>query len=217
MKRSLPLVVLAVALACVAVSAVDFGPLTVGIHIIPAVEAGEGEDRLWDVSLSLGVGLTLDASNRFEVHALTDSQLTSLGMTALYYGRVTDRLTSGVGFMILWPLGAEQELLKPILEAFAHGTGEYTLGPILRGEIGFSVPLLAAAHRMEGWEVIALAELPSLSLAGEFNFEDDAVVRSQLTLQPVITDTTLLKRPIGRISERLLVLPSISGYVRFFP
>jgi len=216
MKRVFLLVVVGVALACVAASAVNFGPLTVGIHVIPAVEAVEG-DRLWDISLSLGMGLTLDASNRFEVHALTDSQLTSLGMTALYYGRVTDRLAGGVGLTVLWPLGAEQELLKPILEAFAHGAAEYTLGPILRGAVGFSVPLLAVAHKFEGWEVITLAELPSLSLAGEFNLEDDAVVRSQLTLQPVITDTTLLKRPIGRVSESLLILPSISGYVRFLP
>ena len=216
MRRTLLLISMLILAAGGVANAVDFGPLTVGVHVIPAVEAGEG-DRHWDLSLSLGIGLTLDVPNRFEIHALTDSHLTSLGLTALYYGRITDRLTGGGGVTVLWPLGEQQKLLKPIVEAFALAAVEYTLGPILRGGFEVSFPLLAVAHRLEGWEIIALAELPSFSLMSEFDVSDGSVFRGRATLQPVITDTTLLESPIWPIGDNLLVLPSFSGYIRFLP
>jgi len=216
MKRAILLAALAIALSSAAVQAVNFGPLTVGFHLIPAVEASD-EGRNWDMSLSMGMGLILDEANRFEIHALTDSHLTSLGFTALYFGQVTDRFEAGIGLTILWPLGEGQVLLRPLLEAFAHGEAEYGIGPIVRGQIGFSFPLIAVAHRLEGWDVIALADLPSLSLGADMDLVDDTVFRSALTFQPVVTDTTQLERPIGRISENLLILPTVSSYLRFLP
>jgi hypothetical protein len=217
MKRAiLLLAVLAIALPSAAIRAVDFGPLTVGVHLIPAVEASE-EGRSWDMSLSLGIGLTLDASNRFEIFALTDSRLTSLGFTAAYFGGISDRFTAGVGLTALWPLGEGQRLLRPVIEAFAHGSTEFDLGPIFRGSVGFSFSFAAVAHRLEGWEMIALAELPSLALRGDVDLEEDNVFRGQLTLQPVVTDTTSLERPIGRVNDNLLVLPTVSGFLRFLP
>lgn len=217
MKRAIPLAALAIVLSSAAIQAVNLGPLTIGVHIIPSVEEPVGEDRNWDMSLSIGVGLTLDEANRFELHALTDSHLTSLGFTAQYFGRVSDRMNAGAGLTILWPLGEGQQLLRPLLEAFAHGESEYQLGPILRGSIGFAFPLVAAAYRLDAWDVIALADLPSLTLAGDVDLESDTFFRGKLTLQPVVTDTTLLERPMGRISDRLLVLPTVSGYLRFLP
>jgi len=220
MRRTTLLGVLAIALItglpCGTARAVDFGPLTVGIHLIPAVEASE-ERRNWDMSLSLGMGLTLDEWNRFEVHALTDSHLTSLGFTALYFGRLSERLTAGAGLTVLWPLGESQKLLKPVLEAFAHSTGDFGIGPITSGIVGVTFPLVAVAYRADGWDVIALAELPSLSLGADVELETDTFLRSQLTFQPVVIDTTLLERPVGRIGEHLLVIPTVSNYLRFLP
>ena len=216
MKRAFLVAAVATAIVGATVKGAEVGPISIGVHLIPSVEAAE-EVRPWDMSLSLGVGITLDGSNRFELHAVTDSQLTSLGMTALYYGRLTDRLTAGTGITILWPLGEGQTLLKPLLEAFAHATTEYWLGPIFRGEFGLSFPLLTAAYRLDEWRIIPLAELPSLSAAGEVDLADDAAFQAQLTLQPVIVDTTLLQRPIGRVGDNLLVLPSISALLRFMP
>jgi hypothetical protein len=205
-----------VAIPSVAVLPVDFGPLTVGVHLIPAVE-GSDEGRNWDMSLSLGMGLTLDEWNRFEVHALTDSHLTSLGLTALYFGGLSESLSAGAGLTVLWPLGENQQLLKPVLEAFAHGTAEFRIGPVASGDVGVSFPLVAVAYRIDRWDVIALAELPSLSASVDAKLEADTFFRSQLTLQPVVIDTTVLERPIGRIGENLLVLPTISNYLRFLP
>lgn len=216
MKRALLFAAVAIVIAGMTTNAVEIGPISLGVHLIPSVEAAE-EVRPWDMSLSLGIGLTLDASNRFEFHAMTDSQLTSLGITAIYYGRLTDRLTAGTGITVLWPLGEGQTLLKPLVEAFAHATTEYELGPIFRGEFSLSFPLLTAAYRLDEWRFIPLAELPSLSAAGEVDLADDAAFQAQLTLQPVIVDTTLLQRPIGRVSDYLLILPSISGLLRFMP
>ncbi|MGB2983801.1 MAG: hypothetical protein WBC63_08095 [Candidatus Bipolaricaulia bacterium] len=216
MKKRLLFAVIVLALASSAAVGVEFGPISLGFHFIPAVEAGEG-NRNWDVSFSFGVGLTLDDANGFEVHALTDSHLTSFGLTALYNGRIADRMTGGVGLTVLWPFDEAQRLLKPLLEAFAHAEATTPLGPIFRGELAVSFPLLTIAERMEGWAFIPLAELPSLAVAGEFNFADDAVFQGQFTLQPVITDTTQLERPIGRLSDNLLVLPLVSGFMRYMP
>ena len=216
MKRAILLATLAIALSSAAAQAVNFGPLTVGFHLIPAVEATD-KGRNLDMSLSIGMGLILDESHRFEIHALTDSHLTSLGFTALYFGRAAERFEAGIGLTILWPLGEGQVLLRPLLEAFAHGDAEYDIGPVARGQIGFSFPLIAVAHRLEGWNVIALAELPSLSLGVDVDLVEDTVFRSALTFQPVVTDTTLLERPVGRISDNLLILPTVSGYLRFLP
>ena len=216
MKRALLFAVVATVIAGMTTNGVEIGPISLGVHLIPSVEATE-EVRPWDVSLSIGLGFTLDASNRFELHAMTDSQLTSLGMTAIYYGRLTDRLTAGTGITILWPLGEGQALLKPLLEAFAHATTEYELGPIFRGEFSLSFPLITAAYGLDEWRFIPLAELPSLSAAGEVDLADDTAFQAQLTLQPVIVHTTLLQRPIGRVSDNLLVLPSLSGLLRFMP
>jgi hypothetical protein len=216
MKRALLFAAVTIAIAGTITRGVEVGPISIGVHLIPSVDATEG-GRPWDVSLSLGLGLTLDTSNRFEFHAVTDSRLTSLGMTGLYHGRLTDRFSAGAGVTILWPLGEGQTLLRPLLEAFGHATAEYLLGPIFRGEFSLAFPLITAAYRLDEWRIIPLAELPSLSASGEVDLAEDAAFQAQLTLQPVIVDTTLLQRPIGRVGDTLLVLPSISGLLRFMP
>ena len=85
----------------------------------------------------------------------------------------------------------------------------------IEGLIGLSFPAVTAVRRETGWEVIPLAELPSLSLGAEFGIAADGAFRTQITLQPVIIDTTLLTRPVGRLTDNLLVLPSVSSYVLY--
>jgi len=216
MKRAIFVTVVTIVLAGSAASSVQFGPVFLGAHFIPAVEADEG-GRHWDVSLSFGLGLTLDEANAFEVHVLTDSQLTSLGLTVLYQGTISQRISAGAGLTVLWPFDEEQRLMHPLIEGFGHAVARYQMGPILRGELSLTFPLLTAAHVSDKWEIIPLAELPSLSGAAEFDFAEDAVLQGQLTFQPVITDTTELQRPIGRLSDNLLVLPLASVVVRYMP
>ncbi len=216
MKRAILLIIVTIVFASLAASSVAFGPISIGVHFIPAVEADES-GRNWDVSLSFGLGLTLDETNAFEAHVLTDSQLTSLGLTVLYQGSISDRFTAGAGLTILWPFDEQQRLLRPLIEGFGQAVTRYPIGPILRGELSVVFPVLTAAYRTDGWRLIPLAELPSLSAAAEVDFADDAAFQTELTLQPVITDTTLLERPIGRMSDHLLVLPLFSGMLRYMP
>jgi len=215
MKRAILFIVAACILMSSTALAASFGQIYFGIHFIPAVEAGEGM-RLWDVSLSLGFGAELNASNRLEFHALTDSHLTSLGATALYYGRLSQSLSGGMGATILWPFDGGQRLLQPLIEAYAHAT---VAGPIAQivGELALSFPILTVVRRANEWDVIPLAELPSLSLAALFDVAVNGALQAQITLQPVIIDTTQLERPIGRLTDNLLVLPSISGFALYRP
>jgi len=215
MKRAILFIVLALTLTSTSALATNLGPIFLGVHFIPAVQAGE-RGRLWDVSLSLGLGVQFDGSNRIEVHALTDSHVTSLGATVLYEGRLGDRLSGGAGVTILWPFEGGQRLLQPLVEAYAHAT---LAGPVagIRGELGLSFPVVTVVRREESWETIPLAELPSLSLAVEFDIAVNGSFQTRITLQPVILDTTQLKRPIGRLTDNLLILPSISGYALYGP
>jgi len=216
MKRSIALAVVALLLAAAPAMAVQFGPISIAAHFIPNVEAGD-EGRHWDVSLAVGFGLTLDEIHAFEIHVLTDSQLTSLGTTVLYRGTITQRLQAGLGLTVLWPFDEQERLLKPVIEAYAHARTHALLGPIFRGELSTSLPLLTLAPQVEGWDIAPLADMPSLSAAAEVDLSDDAVFQGKLTLQPIIVDTTQLVRPIGRVSDNLLVLPLASGILRYMP
>jgi hypothetical protein len=216
MKRAMVCVLAACVLAGPAAGGVVFGPIVFGVHGIPSVEAGAG-GRTWDLSLSLGLGVEFDPLNWLEVHVLTDSHLTSLGATALYHARLTERLSGGLGTTILWPLGEGQKLLQPLVEAFAHATFEHPIGSSTDGEVSLSFPMMTLARRPDKWDLIPLAELPSLSLAAVFDIAASGAVRAQVTLQPVIVDTTQLERPIGRLSDNLLVLPSLSGFALYAP
>jgi hypothetical protein len=216
MKRTILCIVAVCISASPAAVGVEFGPIFFGVHGIPSVEAGEG-GRTWDLSLSIGLGAEFDAMNRLEVHVLTDSHLTSLGATALYHGQLTERLSGGVGATILWPLGEGQRLLRPLVEAFAHTTFEHQFGSSVGGEVSLSFPMVTLARRPDRWDLIPLAELPSLSFAAVFDVAVDGALRAQVTLQPVIVDTTQLERPIGRLTDNLLVLPSLSGFALYAP
>jgi len=208
--------IIAVGVLAVPAAGAKLGPIYFGIHMIPAVEGGES-GRAWDISLSLGMGAEFDGSNRVEIHALTDSHLTSLGATVLYHGRLTERLDAGGGVTVLWPFDEEQRLLRPLVEAFAHASVEPSLGTAVRGDLSVSFPVMTFVRRSDGWALIPLAELPSLSLGATFDVAVNGAFQAQLTLQPVITDTTLLDRPIGCVTDDLLVLPSLSGYALYAP
>jgi len=216
-RRRLVLVgIIAVGVLVVPTLGAELGPIFFGIHMIPAVEAGEA-GRTWDVSLSLGVGAEFDGSNRVEIHALTDSHLTSFGATVLYRGRLTERLDAGGGVTVLWPFDEEQRLLRPLVEAFAHASVEPSIGTVVSGDLSVSFPVVTFVRRLDGWDLIPLAELPSLSLAATFDVAVNGAFQAQLTLQPVIADTTLLSRPIGRVTDDLLILPSLSGFALYAP
>jgi len=64
---------------------------------------------------------------------------------------------------------------------------------------------------------VPLAELPSLAVAADIRLAETGFLKLQMTIQPVITDTTILDHPFGRITDDLLVLPTLSALVRFEP
>lgn len=212
-----------VALACILlcsslVSAVQLDSLSLGFHLIPAVERAEG-GRLLDLALSLGATLRLDSENSIDLMVMVDSRPSSLGTSAQFNHRITDPLRAGFGFTVLWPFSEEFELQWPILGTFAHAVTRTYFYPEFWTEASVSFPLLTLANQLDGWKLLPLSELPTLYLAAGIQLAGQASLQPRVTFQPVITDTTVLRNPIGRISDELLILPlgSIFLHLRYLP
>lgn len=195
-------------------SAVQLESLSLGFHVIPSVELVEGH-RILDLTLSLGGTLRLDSKNSIKLLAMMDSGPTSLGTSAQFDHRVTDPLTAGLGLTILWPFSEDLRLQWPILETYAHASGRTYFYPELWAEAGLSFPLLTLANQLDVWKLLPVAELPSLYGAVDVRLADQASLQSRLTFQPVITDTTVLDKPFGRVSDDLLILSMGSVFLRY--
>ena len=207
-----------VALACLLlcsslVSAVQLESFSLGFHVIPSVEPVEGR-RVLDLTLSFGGTLRLDSENSIDLMAMVDSGLSSLGTSAQFNHRITDPLEAGFGFTVLWPFSEELELQWPILGSYAHAAARTYFYPEFWAEAAVSFPLLTLA-KSDGWKLLPLSELPTLHLAADVQLIDQASLQPRLTFQPVITDTTVLVNPIGRISDDLLILPMGSIFLRY--
>ncbi|MBE0634442.1 hypothetical protein IH601_00385 [Candidatus Bipolaricaulota bacterium] len=210
------LVVLTLILLCpILVSAVDLESISFGFHFIPSVEPVNG-NRLLDMTLSIGGTLRLDSENGIELMAMVDSGASSLGTSAQFNHRDTEPLKAGVGFTVLWPFTDEFKLVWPIVGTYAHASGRaYLFRPQLWFEGAVSFPLLTLANQADGWNLLPLSELPSLSLSADVKLADHASIQPRVTFQPVIVDTTVLDSPIGRISDDLLILPMVSIFLRY--
>ena len=210
-------VVLACLLLCSSfVSAVQLESLSLGFHIIPSVEPVEGR-RLLDMALSFGARLQLDSESSIDLMAMVDSGVTSLGTSAQFNQRITDSLKAGLGATVLWPFSEAFELQWPILGTYAHASARTYFYPELWADASASFPLLTLANQPDGWKLLPLSELPALQLAASVRLASAASLQLQLTCQPVITDTTALVNPIGRISDDLLILPMGAIFLRFLP
>ncbi|MDD4904233.1 MAG: hypothetical protein PHX77_07030, partial [Candidatus Bipolaricaulis sp.] len=89
--------------------------------------------------------------------------------------------------------------------------------PSLRGDLGISLPVVTIAHSGTAWRIMPLASLPALAAGLTLVPTSSAELEARLTLQPVIVDTTAFDDPIGRLTDDLLVLPTGSIYLRYFP
>ncbi len=196
--------------------AVGLGPVALGFHMIPGIEKQDGR-RAWDLSLSFGVTLILSAADSLEFTAIIDSGPTALGTTVAYARDVTDHVTLGAGLTALWPVTGGATLQTPLFESFAHASFHGAVADALSAEAAASLPFLTVAKTTERWSLIPLAELPSVSVAGDVRLAARGSLELQLTLQPVITDTTLLVEPYGRVTDDLLVLPMFSAFTRYVP
>ena len=208
-----------VALVCILlssslVSAVQLESLSLGFHLIPSVERAEGSKAL-DLALSLGATLRLDSENSIDLMVMVDSGPSSLGTSAQFNHRITEPLKAGFGFTVLWPLSEEFKLQWPILGTFAHAVTRTYFYPEFWAEASISFPLLTLANQLDGWKLLPLSELPTLSLAAGIQLVDHASLQPRVTFQPVIADTTVLRNPIGRISDDLLILPMGSIFLRY--
>ncbi len=216
MRKAL-LAALGVALAGgIAGEAAGLGPVALGFHLIPAIERSDGH-RVWDLSLSLGVTVILDAADSLEFTAIIDSAPTALGTTVTYHRSVTDVVSLGVGATALWPITSEAVVQTPLFESFARASAHGNVVPSLSLEAAASLPFLTVAKAGERWSIIPLAELPSLALGGDIRLAARGSLMAKLTLQPVITDTTMLNEPFGRVTDDLLILPMFSAFTRYVP
>lgn len=197
-------------------NASDWGSVSIGVHLNPSLER-TGDRRTWDVSLSVSAVIHLDASQDIECTVMVDSGPTTLGTTVEYRYAVTPRFDVGGGLTVLWPFDANERLLAPFVESFAHGTANVPLADIATGSAGASFPVVTIAKTSEGWQVIPLSALPALSVSVSANVVTKANAEARLTLQPVIVDTTAFDHPIGRLTDNLLILPTYSGYVGYLP
>ncbi len=195
-------------------SAVELESLSLGVHFIPAVEQVTGARHV-DVSFSFGGTLILDSANRIEFMAMLDSTPTSLGTSVQYDHQVTDPLAAGGGFTVMWPFSADLHLQWPILSLYAHAEARTYFYPEFWAESGISFPLVTLANEVDGWKLLPLSELPTLYVAADARIANEASIQPRVTFQPVITDTTVLQNPIGRVSDDLLVLPMGSLFLRY--
>jgi len=214
MKKGILLAVLLFLLLSASVASVELGSVVLGFHFNPAVEMQDGR-RLWDLSMSFGLTIHMDPSSELEFLVIMDSSPTSLGTSLSYTHTFSDPLAAGGGLNMLWAFDNDWRLIGPIIGSFAHVATSGRPAPNLHGEAGISFPLLTLSRRADnGWEMLPLAELPSLSLCVEGDLIEQLACQGRLTLQPVIVDTTQLNRPLGRINETLLVVPTFSAFLR---
>jgi hypothetical protein len=216
MTKTLWWAVLSLAVVGLSTSAAGLGGISLGFHLLPAVETIDGV-RPWDLSLSFGIRFNIAAGSSIGLLAMVDSKPTTLGTTVEYDVRVSDSVEMGAGLTVLWPFDNAERLLKPLVETFAQAVVGGDLFPHVRGEAAISFPILTLAEMGSGWQLIPLAQLPSLAISAEADIGTYATLASRLTLQPVITNTTLLTEPIGRISDNCLILPMGSAFIRYLP
>jgi hypothetical protein len=161
--------------------------------------------------LSIRTTVRFASDGELELIALIDSRLTTLGMSAQYLHPLAPPFAAGGGITMLWPFAAEERLLDPVIGSYVHGTATLDVDTGVQATTGMSFPLVTVGRRTDGWDIIPPTELPTLSLAVEGDVIESVGLRGMLTLQPVVVDTTQLVDPIGRISNRLLVIPTISA------
>lgn len=192
------------------------GPIALGFHLIPSVEAQDGR-RTWDLSMSLGVAVVLDASNSIEFLAIIDSGPTALGTTLTFRNELTDHISLGAGATALWPITDGTQVRTPLFESFARATAHGDAGAGLSVEASASLPFLTVAKRTDRWALFPLAELPSVGLEADVRLNARGTLGLQLTLQPVLLDMTTLVDPIGRVTDDLLILPMFSAFTKYVP
>ena len=196
------------------VSAVELESFSLGFHLIPSVDKQDGV-RTVDMTLSFGSTLQLDRDNSIELMAMIDSAPSSLGTNVQFNHIVTTPLRAGLGVTVLWTLSEDAKLQWPIVGTYAHAAARTNFNPQLWGESAISFPLLTLANLENTWTLLPLSELPTLSLLVDARLAAQASVQARVTLQPVITDTTLLQDPIGRITDELLILPMGSIFLQY--
>lgn len=197
-------------------NAAGLGPVALGFHLIPDIERVNAH-RAWDLSLSLGVTVFLSASDALELTAIIDSGPTALGTTVTYHRTITETVTLGVGATALWPIADEAVVEVPLFESFARACVSGRFVPGVSVDAAATLPFLTIAKAGTQWSIIPLAELPSLALGGDVLLSAHGSLMTKVTLQPVITDTTILVEPFGRVTNDLLILPMFSFYTRYVP
>lgn len=130
---------------------------------------------------------------------------------------MTSTVALGGGLTALWPITSDTKLQTPLFESFARADAATSFTPGVSGEISASLPVLTLAKTTDHWAIMPLAELPSLALAGDIALATHGTLKLEVTLQPVVTDTTALVEPFGRVTDDLLILPMFSAYTRFVP
>ncbi|MEW5826263.1 MAG: hypothetical protein AB1778_05470 [Candidatus Bipolaricaulota bacterium] len=218
MKRALVALILVSVVAIPAV-ALRLGSISLGFHLIPAVEAPDGK-RPWDLSLSFGFGVFLSASgvDRLEFLAMIDSKPSALGTTLSYSRSLTPSFATGGGLTVLWPFEGASTLSSPLFEAFARVDARGTLAAGLDVLGGACLPVITVAEtEPEHWDVLPLADLPSLNVGADVRLVERGTLRAQLTLQPVFAEVDALDHPIGRVTSHLLVLPMASAFLDYVP
>jgi hypothetical protein len=216
MKKALLVASAALLLAVPTLNAVELGSISLGFHLTPVLKAEAGR-RAWDLSLSLGASATVGTSSSVELVLVVDSAPSSLGATFSYYRDLTDPFTVGAGLNMFWRFETGETLVPTVISGFAHTSARTDLFADFAGEAGLSFPLITFAREIADWEILPLAELPTLHLAGEWQVFANAAIQGRVTLQPVIIDTTQFEDPIGRIGKNLLVLPTYSAFLRSVP
>lgn len=216
MKRVLWVTLAALLATSGLTAAFGLDSVSLGIHLTPSIERIL-ERRSWDLSLSISGIVALNATNSVECTVVVDSTPTTLGTIAEYRCDATAHFSVGAGVAVLWPFARDQSLQAPILESFARARVHGALLPSLRGDLGISLPVVTIAHSGTAWRIMPLASLPALAAGLTLVPTSSAELEARLTLQPVIVDTTAFDDPIGRLTDDLLVLPTGSIYLRYFP
>lgn len=195
------------------VLATQVDSISVGFHIIPAVERPPSGARV-DLSVSFGLSFRLGSRNHLELLALVDSEPSSVGTSLRLLHQATESLRTGLGMSVFWPISQDLQLGSPILGTFAHASNQSPLMTNVSADAGISFQLLTLAPFDGRWTLLPLAELPALSLSLNLQASDLVIIQPRITVQPLLIDTRLLESPWGRVSDHLLLVTTGSLFVR---
>lgn len=193
----------------------DLEMIKFSIALAPPLDQG-AQSPSWSVAFAFGAGWRVAEGSLLEVSLASDAELRTPSATVLFRQALEEPFRLGVGTAVHWFPGREN--YGPVV-AVLMSAGVETPGgsAVTAGAETYFSPLTFSLDS-GGWSASLVAGLiPAFSVYGEIEAADHARAGARLTLQPLMLDTTQFARPVGRITDHLLLVPTFSGNLQYLP